>query len=45
MGFTARNGRSFLLSLVRIAIGGINVGHTRFRYPRAIANAFFITVL
>ena len=36
LGFTAGNGSSFLLSLVRIVIGGINVGHSRFRYPRAI---------
>jgi hypothetical protein len=40
MGFTARNGRSFLLSFVRIAIGGINVRHTRFRYLRAIRERF-----
>ena len=30
IGFTAGNGSSFLLSFVRIATGGINVGHTRF---------------
>ena len=40
LGFTAGNGSSFLLSLVRIVIGGINVGHSRFRYPRGIRERF-----
>ena len=40
VGFTAGNGSPFLLSFVRIATGGINVGHTRFRYPRAIRGRF-----
>jgi hypothetical protein len=45
MGFTARNGRSFLLSFVGVAIGGSNVGRTRFRYCGPSANASFITLL